>query len=169
MHLISLGKYLVALGVMSAAVGCAALPAPEAGARESSVADFVRKFASSEETPRHRAAFFDLNDDGIDEAIVYLTDRDWCGSGGCTLLVLRKLLSSWQLVSKTTVVNTPIRALNDKAHGWRTLTVTVRGGGVGRPHEAALRFDGHSYPTNPSDPIQLPKAHPQSGKVLIPE
>lgn len=31
----------------------------------------------------------DLNSDGVPETIVYLTGRKWCGSGGCTILILK--------------------------------------------------------------------------------
>ena len=33
-------------------------------------------------------AFVDLNADGKDEAIVHVTGRTWCGTGGCLTYVL---------------------------------------------------------------------------------
>ena len=37
---------------------------------------------------RYVAAFRDLNGDGTKEAIVYLISNGWCGSGGCSTLIL---------------------------------------------------------------------------------
>jgi hypothetical protein len=49
---------------------------------------------------RFVAGFSDLNGDGKPEAIVYLTSNGWCGSGGCTTLVLIRDADSWRLLSK---------------------------------------------------------------------
>src|SRR6185437_3426103 len=40
-------------------------------------------------------AFVDLNRDGVKEAIVYLRDRTWCGTGGCPTLILARRGSSY--------------------------------------------------------------------------
>ena len=34
-------------------------------------------------------ALVDLNNDGILDAVVLLTGHYWCGSGGCSMLILR--------------------------------------------------------------------------------
>lgn len=81
------------------------------------------------EDQRYSAAFVDLKDDGEREAIVYLADRDWCGSGGCTTLVLVPTGSGYKLINKITVTRLPIQMLNTKTHGWHDLSVAVGGGG----------------------------------------
>jgi ketosteroid isomerase-like protein len=98
---------------------------------------------------RYSAAFVDLKDDGKREVIAYLSDRDWCGSGGCTTLVLAQIGSDYQLISKITVTRLPIRVLNTRTNGWHDLSVVVGGGGI-RAVEAKLSFDGRTYPNNPS-------------------
>ena len=96
-----------------------------------------------------RFALVDLDGDGIPDAVVLMTDRDWCGSGGCVMRVLKGTKSGFTYVSGSTVSRAPIKALKETRHGWRSLSVLVAGGGA-IPGEALMRFDGHRYPLNPS-------------------
>jgi hypothetical protein len=89
--------------------------------------------------------YVDLNDDGQDDALVVLTGPEWCGTGGCTLLVLAKQGDGFRVVSKSTLIQTPLLVSETRTKGWRDLIVEVRGGGM-----AALKFDGTGYPSNPS-------------------
>lgn len=79
---------------------------------------------------RYAVGFVDLNGDGINEAIVYLLGRDWCGTAGCQTLVLSRSRDSYRSVGRILATRPPIRALDRKAHGWRTLAAWVRGAGV---------------------------------------
>lgn len=97
----------------------------------------------------HERVQADLNDDGVPEEVVYLTSPGYCGTGGCTLLILQRSPSGLQLVSRTTIVRPPIRLLPTRTKGWRDLVVKVAGGG-GPTREVRLRFDGGGYPLNPS-------------------
>ena len=119
------------------------------------------------EDQRYSAALVDLKDDGKREAIVYLSDRDWCGSGGCTTLVLAPSGSGYQLISKITVTRLPIRVLNTKTNGWHDLSFVV-GGGRDALHEAKLSFDGRAYPTNPSVPPAVRLDEDVDGTIVIP-
>jgi hypothetical protein len=92
----------------------------------------------------------DLNGDRATEALVYLSGRDRCGSGGCNLYILQRQLGAWRLVNSVTITNPPIRILSTRSRGWRDIAVLVRGGGVGPPYEAVLRFNGVRYPGNPT-------------------
>jgi len=56
--------------------------------------------------------------------------------------------------------------LRTKSHGWRDIGVMVQGGGIIQEYEAALRFDGRTYPTNPTVPPATPLAR-TTGKILI--
>lgn len=109
----------------------------------------------------------DLNGDGKAEIVIYATDKELCGSGGCRMFVLSPRGTRFRIVAKTTVTNLPIRLLATSTHGWRDLGVTVRGGGLAVPFEARLRFDGHRYPSNPS--IIRPAAHQLDGATLLGE
>lgn len=133
---------------------------------ETSLPKFIASW-SKEEAPRFRSAFVDLNNDGNKEAIVLMEGSDWCGTGGCTLLVLIRSRGEWKLVSKMTGTKTPIRVVQRSKNGWSSLGVTVRGGGIIQSYEAVLDFDGKKYPSNPSM-IGRSAGKPLNGTVIIP-
>lgn len=112
-----------------------------------------------------RVALADLDGDGRSEALVYLRGGDWCGSGGCTLLVLRRQRGDWLKVSQIPATRLPIRLLERRHHGWRSLQVHVAGGG-GAAHDAVLDFDGRHYRGNPMPRAATPAANP-AGRTLI--
>lgn len=107
----------------------------------------------------------DLNSDGRAERVIYVTDRRYCGSGGCTLVVLVRNGAGWRTVSRTTVVRAPIELLPTTRHGWRDLAVTVAGGGITAPRRVRLRFDGRRYPPNPT--VITEEAPDDGATVLI--
>ena len=98
----------------------------------------------------YRFATVDLNGDNSSEVIVYADEPRFCGSGGCVLYVLTPDAGSYRIVTRLTVTRPPVRVLATSAHGWEDLGVQVSGGGIIRPYEARLRFDGRSYPRNPT-------------------
>lgn len=104
------------------------------------------------ERPQFRYALTDLDGDGRADAIVLLLGGNWCGSGGCNMLVFRAAVDGFTLVSASTITNEPIRVSPEKSHGWRTLIVLAKGKG-----DVLMPFDGRRYPFNPS--LQ-PKATP---------
>jgi hypothetical protein len=119
-------------------------------------------------TTRYFPAFVDLKDDGTQEVIVYLTNDGWCGSGGCTTLILAPKDSSYRVVTKITITRPPVRVLATKSNGWHDLAVRVQGGGVVSPYEAKLSFNGRTYPRNPSvDPARRLTGE-VPGKVAVP-
>lgn len=60
--------------------------------------------------------------------------------------------SGYRRVTNISITQAPIRVLPTVTHGWHDLGVLVVGGGIIPGYEARLRFDGHSYPSNPSIP-----------------
>jgi hypothetical protein len=98
--------------------------------------------------PSYEYALIDLNGDGLPEAVVLITDSSYCGSGGCTMSVLRGDGHSFAYVSGSTITREPIRVLTESRFGWKTLSVNVAGGGI-QPGETVMRFDGKRYPLNP--------------------
>lgn len=95
---------------------------------------------------RYRWLTYDLNGDGQEELLAQL---DWCGSGGCTLLIFENHQQQWRFNSRMTLVNTPLNVGQKTNHGWRDLVLFVRGGGA-EPNQHVLRYDNISYPLNPS-------------------
>ncbi len=88
----------------------------------------------------------DLNDDGKDEFLVGLIGGDWCGSGGCTMLVLN---SSYKLITRMTVVNYPVfvgaPGGKEVTKGYSNIYIQNNDGSV-----AKMEWDGKKYPSNPS-------------------
>lgn len=103
-----------------------------------------------DKTTQYSYALTDLDDDRVPEAIVYLIGQSWCGSGGCTVLVLKRNGSSYKVVTHMTVARLPIHVLPSKTNGWHDITVWVQGGGIQPGYAAVLSFNGKKYPNNPS-------------------
>ena len=158
------GLLLACLAFCSGAPPLGAQP----GARDSALRDYLqarfRANLAGDPDARYAAAWADLNGDGRPEAIVYLLSGQYCGTGGCNLMVFTPAGRCWRQVADVTIANPPIRLLNSASHGWRDLAVTVAGGGA-RTHEALLAFNGRSYPGNPSMAPALRQRVP--GRLLI--
>lgn len=88
----------------------------------------------------------DLNDDGNKEIFVRFMGPYFCGSGGCTFLLLDKYA---EVITRFTVTRAPIFIEPEKRDGWSLLL--VKDAGVFKE----LFFKNGSYPGNPS---VLPKA-----------
>ncbi len=105
----------------------------------------IKDFTKSD-APSYEIAYADLNQDGINDGIVLLEGADWCGSGGCTMLVFEGLEGGdFKLKSKSTVVSAPIYILEKSTDGWSDLSVYSRGKG-----QVMMKWGGSNYPSNPS-------------------
>jgi hypothetical protein len=105
-----------------------------------------------------RITTYSVKTDGgkTEENIVYVSGQGWCGSGGCTLLILEPSASSFKVLGKVTVVQLPVFLMPSMTHGHPDIGVSVRGIRVGSAYEAELSYDGISYPGNPSSPPSRP-------------
>ena len=139
---------------------------------ESSLRTFLQNYlraprSDGDPTTRYVDGWVDLRGDGKREAIVYVTGRSWCGSGGCIMLVLAPSDTAYKVIAKTTITSPPIRVLADTSNGWHSIGVWVRGGGVRPGYEAELSFDGQTYPPNPSVAPARRLSEKFEGEVLI--
>ena len=167
---------LAAAGMLLFVSACQSGGHEEVGApvvpREDSLRIFLENLLAPR-LPGEETTFFDadvdLDEDGNPETLVYLMGRAFCGSGGCTLLVLASDDASFRVVSRMTLVRPPVRVLDSKSHGWRDFSVRVRGGGIQLDHEAMLQFDGTTYPSNPTMPPARRSDLSVAGLVMIPE
>ena len=88
----------------------------------------------------------DLNNDSIPEYFVYAYGPMLSGSGGGSALILN---SDYKEISRFTLVQTPIIINNHRTKNWKDIIMTVSGGGA-TPATAIMKFNGKTYPSNPS-------------------
>ncbi|MEG1587295.1 MAG: hypothetical protein RR346_10510 [Bacteroidales bacterium] len=84
---------------------------------------------------------YDLNGDSKKEIFVGLIGPYFCGSGGCTVLLLD---NEGNKINQFTVVDYPIVIDNQKTNGWDNLFMMSGG----KYH--VMKFNGKEYPSNPS-------------------
>jgi len=134
--------------------------------------EFLRNYVGipdeETKTTQYSIAFVDLRDDGTKEAIVYLSSDGWCGTGGCTMLILAPEATSYRVVTKTTITRLPVRVLATKSNGWHDISVVARINGNEPLYEAILSFDGRTYPSNPSTPPARRLKGKVPGETVIP-
>lgn len=125
-------------------------------------------WAEESKAPSYRYAFADLNGDGIDDAVVLITDNQYCGSGGCSFVIFQGVGGGFKVISSSTITREPILLLPEKKKGWHTLSVFVAGGGA-KPGQVMMRFDGKEYPSNPSMEPKANNSDLKGAKTLISE
>lgn len=135
--------------------------------------NFLQNYAAKvdeEKSTQYFAATVSLRDDATLQEVVYLSTDGWCGSDGCTLLILNQKGYSYDysVVSKIMGVRPPVRVLSTKTNGWRDLSVRVQGGGTARGYEAKLRFNGNSYAVSPTTPSAQLMNFDIAGEVIVP-
>ncbi|HSN71466.1 MAG TPA: hypothetical protein VLT59_08145 [Steroidobacteraceae bacterium] len=117
---------------------------------------------------RYFAARVDLNEDGRKDFIALVAGPMVCGTGGCPVIVLTPQGSEYRVVSRLSVVQPPVRLSPRSTNGWRNLIVGIGGGGLPAGH-AELRFDGASYPLNPTVAPAERTQDLAGSEILIPE
>jgi hypothetical protein len=93
------------------------------------------------EQRKFRYAVTDLNDDGNREYLVEFRNSYFCGSGGCTYMLLD---SNFDLITRFTVSESPFIISEERTSGWRDLIIPQ-----GSSYHV-MKFDGNTYPDNPS-------------------
>ena len=139
--------------------------------------DFLKKFlqeyvgmpiSDEHKATRYSFAFVDLKEDGTKEVVVYLTSDGWCGSGGCTTLILVPKGLSYKVITRVMPTRLPIRVLTTKSKGWHDIALRVQGGGIVDAYEVKLSFNGKTYPSNPSAPPARRLTQKLAGQVVVP-
>jgi hypothetical protein len=116
---------------------------------------------------RYFIGWFDLNGDGTREAIVHVVGPQVCGTGGCDTHIFTRRGDHYELVSTVGLTRPLVVASPRRSHGWHNLFVFVAGGGIIPGYYAELKFDGRSYPENPTGPpARETKGRPR-GAILI--
>jgi len=104
---------------------------------------------------------FDLNSNGIDDAIVLL---DWCSAkNGCEMLIFEGRKNGYRFSSRISRIHAPIIVSTEEHYRWQSLLVQKESGW------AALKFDGISYPIHTRDLETLNKDDYSTGVMLFSE
>lgn len=82
-----------------------------------------------------------INEEPKKEIFVGLTGSYFCGSGGCTVLLLNP---EGELITKFTVTEYPILIADTFTMGWKDLILHSQG------KDHLIKFNGKTYPSNPS-------------------
>jgi hypothetical protein len=170
----AIAEVTLAIGLLSAngTAQTSTIRNPVAGTKRANSPELLKKFMqdhvrqidpSIDETTMFSYAFVDLNGDGRDEAIVYVTGRSWCGTGGCETYVLTPDGESYRFVARVPATRTPIRVLDKMSHGWHSITTVVRED-ASHIYEGELRFNGQKYPLG-----ERPPAGRLPGRIVIPQ
>lgn len=116
---------------------------------------YIEPHDATADATRWRLAWADLNGDGLKDAVAFSQDKDWCGTGGCTLLVLEAIpeedqeeLGPFAVAAEIAMVDGPVRVLEKISFGWADLLVTNEEG-----QSIRLAFDGETYPLSPADGV----------------
>lgn len=99
---------------------------------------------SDQTYPAFKYTFVNLNNDGVDDAIVFLQGNSWCVTEGCVMLVLRGVGTGFRVISKSIATMEDIRVAASHSNGWLDLIVHSNDA------ERLLQFDGVAYPANAS-------------------
>lgn len=83
----------------------------------------------------------DINGDNKDEYFVNFMSSYFCGSGGCTVLLLDH---ESNVINRFTVMETPIYIEKSKTNGWKDILVFSKG------KLKVLKYNNGKYPSNPS-------------------
>ena len=124
------------------------MAAPMSAQEDTALVDAAYQYLAGkgdETRPSLRLFAADLNDDARSDGIVLLTGSDWCGSGGCKMIVFKGTDQGYVFLSTSTLVQEPVAVLPATVHGYHTLVVLS--GGTGK---VLMRFNGTAYPSNPS-------------------
>lgn len=118
---------------------------------------------------RIRYMFQPLDHDGTGPMgimLVYLMGSQVCGTGGCTLLVMRWTEAGYRVISRIPAVQQPVIISSQRTNGYPDLIVYTAGGGLA-PAYRRLRFNGSSYPTSPTLEPALPAGTTVTGGVAL--
>jgi putative lipoprotein len=82
---------------------------------------------------------YDLNGDGLNEAIVLL---DWCSKGGCEMLIFERQGGDYRFSSRISQIQVPVIVSSNQHYLWQSLLVEKD------KKWLILDFDGISYPSH---------------------
>lgn len=109
----------------------------------------------------------DLNGDGNPEVLVFVFGRTMCGTSGCGAMIFQLRRSHYTLITDFGPARNPIVVSRRRTGGWNDLIMPVAGGGILPGYYAVLRFDGRTYPANPTVEPAKPLAERVQGTAYV--
>lgn len=95
---------------------------------------------------RFQMFLVDLNGDGKDEYFVRFMSPYFCGTGGCTFLLLDRYS---EIITQFSVMDAPLYITKNKSKGWYNIYLYNNGS------YRELKFNGKKYPSNPSTATKI--------------
>ncbi len=141
---------------------------PAASAPTIDIGPAVRKALGGDWEAHYFDAAVDLDGDGKPEVVALAAGPMVCGTGGCPVFVFAHGPEGVRLVTQIAIVQPPVRVSPRRSNGWRNLIVGIGGGGIPAA-QAELKFDGKTYPTNPTVPPADAAPGVEGAAMLIPE
>ena len=121
----------------------------------------LKEFDNSLEKIMYSVKLVTLNKESqCENPIVFLNGSSgYCGSGGCTLLVLDCTDAGYKVMGKTTVLDSPILLSSDSNNGYKNIKVRSKTSGI-----VALKYNGKAYTKNASTAAKSKKV---SSDIII--
>ena len=129
--------------------------------RAPKVLSALKKFDTLLEKNAYDVKFFTLKENSqCENPMVFLNGLSgYCGSAGCTLLVLDCTDDGYKVMGKTTVSNRPVSLSATSTKGYRDIKVRVKNEGI-----VSLKHEGKAYTKNASKAL---KAKAEASDIMI--
>ena len=116
------------------------------------VTDAVKEYLKGSNAPVYSRYGFmrvDLNKDGSQDALVYITAPygKWCGVRGCTVLMLHAKRHGFVIVGEEDGIRPPLYISDIYTNNWRDVIVYISGN-TDKAKYSAFKFDGNTYKFN---------------------
>lgn len=142
-------------------------------AQDTAVHYAIRNYIASQGGPpntQFQYVLEDMNGDGADDIVALFTlpYNYWCGLSGCTMAVLAADGGGYMPISQIDSVHGPIVLTTRSTYGWRDIAMRASGTSL-RDRDVAMRFNGQTYPNNPTGQADLGESiHGIPGRRIFP-
>jgi putative lipoprotein len=125
---------------------------------QEAVSQYFKIHRTDPKNSKFNAVKYDLNGDGIKEAIVLL---DWCSKNGCEMLIFEGRSRGYRFSSRVSQVHAPITIARTQHYLWQSLLIEKNG------QTLLLDFDGISYPIHTGNLKTVNKEDYSTGVILF--
>ena len=125
---------------------------------QEAVYQYFRIHRTDPKNTKFNSVNYDLNGDGIKEAIVLL---NWCSENGCEMLIFEGRKSGYRFLSRVSQVRAPITIAQTQHYLWQSLLIEKN------TQSFKLDFDGISYPIHSRNLKEVNKEEYATGVVLF--